>query len=336
MGDVLLTLPVLRGILDSNPGHELVFVTRKKFIPYFAGIDRLILVSFDPENQHKGLSGILRLFLELRRYGFRTLVDLHGNLRTSLIDGLFILTGCRIYRVKKHRKLRRLIISRKLVGTSVPQATDRYLQVFEKAGVSGKIIPEAVAVPDLRNQASDSDSGILKIGIAPLSKHQTKNWGLDQVKELISLLRMKYPVEIHLFGGPEDHDILDSLTAPRVINHAGTAPVAEELMLIRSIDVFISMDSANMHLASLAGVPTLSVWGPTDPSLGFAAVNQPAENSLFADPAVVTCRPCSVYGEIPCRRTDSPMICMKLIKPEMVLEKINQILAKSGRKFTGQ
>jgi len=326
MGDVLLTLPVMLGILSNNPDLQLVFVTRKKFIPYFSGIDRLIVIPFDPEGLHKGLPGLWRLFRDIRRYPLRSVVDLHGILRTWLLDAFFLLTGCRIYRIRKHRKLRRKILKHKKDGMSVPHTVTRYLKVFEKAGLTGKVSGSAFPSTNDPTPIASTNIDVIRIGIAPISKHRTKNWGLKNVWELISLLRLKYSVEIHLFGGLEDQPVLNSLAGPDVFNDAGFIDPLDEISLIRTMDLFVSMDSANMHLAALAGVATVSIWGATDPRLGFAPLYQPDEYALYADPTDVVCRPCSVYGEIPCRRSDAPMICMNSIKPEQVLNKIIEIL----------
>lgn len=331
MGDVLLTLPVLKGIVSSNAEVELVFVTRKNFVPYFSGIDRLIVVPFDPDGLHKGLPGLWRLFNEVRRYSCKCVVDLHGVLRTNLLDILLLVNGCHIYRIHKYRKLRRNILNNKRIGAMVPHTVDRYLSVFEKAGLAGNIVDNAFPPMDYPTWISNINPHVRRIGIAPVSKHRTKNWGLKNVSELISLLKLKYPVEIHLFGGIEDKQDLNSLSGPDIFNHAGVIDPLDEISLIQTMDIFVSMDSANMHLASLAGISTVSIWGATDPSLGFAPLNQPADYALYADPADVFCRPCSVYGEIPCRRTDAPMICMNTIKPEHVLNKIGEILLLSDQ-----
>ncbi|MCX6224468.1 MAG: glycosyltransferase family 9 protein [Bacteroidia bacterium] len=331
MGDVLLTLPAMVGILNSNTDLELVFITRKKFAPYFAGIDRLIVIPFDPRGNHKGLPGIFRLFREIRHYRFKKAVDLHGVLRTHLLDILLLFTGCQIYRIRKHRKLRRYILKHKKPGMSVPNTVDRYMSVFGKAGLAGEISANAFPVANETSGQARIKTGVFRAGIAPVSKHTTKNWGLKNVARLISLLNLKYPVEIHLFGGPEDHAGMESLSGPNVFNHAGAINPAEEISLIRTLDVFITMDSANMHLASLAGIPTVSIWGATDPRLGFAPIYQPDDYAIHADPSEVICRPCSVYGEIPCKRSDSPMICMNSIKPEQVFDKIYKILHVSKR-----
>ena len=67
------------------------------------------------------------------------------------------------------------------------------------------------------------------------------------------------------------------------------------------LDVMLSMDSANMHLASLTGIPVVSVWGATHPMAGFLGYNQDPENVIQID---LECRPCSIYGNKPCQRGD--------------------------------
>jgi ADP-heptose:LPS heptosyltransferase len=76
-----------------------------------------------------------------------------------------------------------------------------------------------------------------------------------------------------------------------------------------------------MHLASLTATPVVSIWGATHPFTGFMGWNQPIENAIQAD---LDCRPCSIYGNRPCRRGD--MACMKLIKPETIIKRIEQII----------
>ena len=82
----------------------------------------------------------------------------------------------------------------------------------------------------------------------------------------------------------------------------------------------VSMDSANMHLASLYGVPVVSIWGGTHPYLGFYGWGQQMENAVQVD---LDCRPSSVFGNKPCPRN---MECMNLVSPIMVYDKIIQQL----------
>jgi ADP-heptose:LPS heptosyltransferase len=331
MGDVLLTLPVMRSVLREQPDLSILFVTRKKFAPYFRGIERLEVIPFDPEGDHRGISGLFRLFRELRRRTFGAVIDLHSILRTWILGGLLFASGHPVYRVSKHRRVRRKVLSRSVAGLAVRHTVLRYSDVFLKAGIRS-----SVDGPVFEGAGRAPATGVaveprLRIGIAPVSKHQTKNWGLNRTAELIELILNDIHAEIFLFGGKEDQHDLDIICGPDVHNQAGRTDLTTELELICSLDLFVSMDSANMHLAALAGVPVVSIWGATDPSLGFAPLNQPETNSIYADPERVTCRPCSVYGEIPCHRTDSPMLCMTSISPERVLAKIKEILQPAGK-----
>ncbi len=88
----------------------------------------------------------------------------------------------------------------------------------------------------------------------------------------------------------------------------------------------ISMDSANMHLASLLGVPTISIWGATHPDLGFRPYNQPPDHQIEAPEGALKCRPCSVYGGKPCSLKSEPLKCLKLIEVEQVMQKVRLVL----------
>jgi ADP-heptose:LPS heptosyltransferase len=87
------------------------------------------------------------------------------------------------------------------------------------------------------------------------------------------------------------------------------------------LNAMISMDSANMHLASLVGVPVVSVWGATHPYAGFMGWKQSPVNAVQLD---MPCRPCSVFGQKPCRRKDGA--CLRGIMPERVIEKVEKLL----------
>jgi len=76
-----------------------------------------------------------------------------------------------------------------------------------------------------------------------------------------------------------------------------------------------------MHLASLFGVPVVSIWGATHPFAGFYGYGQSPENIVQID---LECRPCSVFGNRKCYRGD--WACMQLISPEVIVEKIDNAL----------
>jgi putative ADP-heptose--LPS heptosyltransferase len=101
----------------------------------------------------------------------------------------------------------------------------------------------------------------------------------------------------------------------------GKLNMRTELNLMSHLDVMLSMDSANMHLASLVNIPVVSIWGATHPYAGFMGWKQLPVNTVQLD---LSCRPCSVYGQKPCWRGD--YACLRDIKPEQVIAKIEGIV----------
>ena len=86
---------------------------------------------------------------------------------------------------------------------------------------------------------------------------------------------------------------------------------------ISHLDLMLSMDSSAMHMASLVGVPVVSVWGATHPYAGFYGIGQDPQNAVQLDMA---CRPCSIYGNRPCAYGDYP--CMRGIAPERIVGQV--------------
>ncbi len=152
-------------------------------------------------------------------------------------------------------------------------------------------------------------------------------WGKEKVEKLIELINQEYKSTIVLFGGgKEELEVLDQLAAkfPNCIVSASYFNLEQEISLFPRLKVMVSMDSANMHLAALAGVPTISIWGATHPAFGFVPYGQPAENIIQYE-GDLPCRPCSVFGNKKCIYGD--VRCMGYIPADTVFERVRQILS---------
>ncbi len=97
---------------------------------------------------------------------------------------------------------------------------------------------------------------------------------------------------------------------------AGKISLGEELELMSKLRVMVSMDSANMHLASLVGTRVVSIWGATHPNAGFLGIGQRESDCVQRE---LTCRPCSIYGKRKCKYGDYR--CMD-IAPEEIVRKL--------------
>ena len=87
----------------------------------------------------------------------------------------------------------------------------------------------------------------------------------------------------------------------------------------------LCMDSANMHMASLAGVPAISIWGATSPLAGFLGWRQSKEDCIELQ---LNCRPCSIFGNKPCKFGDYR--CMD-IAPQIIADRIMHRIVTAKR-----
>nr|MDA3879972.1 glycosyltransferase family 9 protein [Prolixibacteraceae bacterium] len=290
----------------------------------------------DLKGRHKGIAGMVKLFNDLRRYGpFDSVIDLHRVLRTHVLSFLFRFKGNVASRIDKGRsEKKKLCRKTNKVFQPLPSTFDRYRQTFKQAGFAFELAPfpgkeifgknkalEASILeklPELKKVVSER-KGQKQIGVAPFAKHQWKMWPAEKMKELLKKLDND-GYSIVLFGGrgEEQQELAQwASTFKNAISVAGQLAFSEELYLISKLGTMVSMDSANMHLASLAGARVVSIWGATHPYAGFYGYGQLADDAVQID---LECRPCSVYGNKECHRGD--FACMNEVMPDMVFDKI--------------
>jgi ADP-heptose:LPS heptosyltransferase len=329
MGDVALTTPVLRAVVEQYPDVEIILVTRPAFKPFFYSIKGLTLLCIDLRNRHKGVAGLVRLFRDISETGrFDAVIDLHDVLRSKVLRFFFRLKGIPSCVIDKGRAGKRSVLSGKS-KIKLKHSVGRYCDTFEKAGMPVRLTAGPWIIPDpevfSKIDALTGAGDELKIGIAPYAKHRLKMWPEKNMASLLNMISEKYGAKYFLFGGNDESDKLSFFQSgiKNSINTAGTLTLSEELALMSRLDLMIAMDSSNMHMAALSGTKVVSVWGGTDPLTGFGAWMQPDEHFISIPVDELTCRPCTVYGKGKCSRGD--LACMNWLTPEIVFRKIESL-----------
>jgi ADP-heptose:LPS heptosyltransferase len=326
MGDVALVAPVIKALIKQYPDVEPVIVTRSAFAPFFRTKEGVELFTPRFKERHKGFTGILRLFKDLKSTGkFDHVIDLHDVLRSKVLRFLFRISGTPVRVIDKGRNEKKLVItgSRR---EPLKHTVERYFEVFRKAGFSLKevtgpsIIPLPTAVAVVKELLKPAP--VINIGVAPYARHPLKRWPEEYMVSLLNKISSVCKARFLLFGGHEESgklgSIRDKVSGSEVV--ADRYTLYEELALMSLLDFMISMDTSNMHMSALTGTKVISIWGATDPVTGFGAWQQPDEYSIRIPYTELTCRPCTVYGKGTCRRGDHA--CMHWLTPEMVLVKI--------------
>jgi ADP-heptose:LPS heptosyltransferase len=286
----------------------------------------------DDKGRHKGLLGLIRLYFDLRKENkWDGIVDLHDVLRTKILRFFYSFTNVPVGIIDKGRSEKRKLTrkSNKIIKPLL-HTIDRYSRAFNALGFVFKVDFESIytSKPLLPELFRDNFGGInnILIGFAPFAKHKGKTYPIDLVKETLrKLSRIENSTIILFGGGTEEKRQLENLAKEykNVISVASRLTLAEELAIMANLKVMISMDSANMHLASLVGTRVVSIWGATHPYAGFYGWNQSPNNAIQIDS--LSCRPCSVFGDKPCFRKD--YACLNQIDPEFVVKKVKELIS---------
>jgi ADP-heptose:LPS heptosyltransferase len=327
LGDVAMTVPVIKNLLAQNPSLKITFLSGPFVAPFFKDIERLSFYSINVKD-YKGIAGIYRLTKKLKKdIAFDAIADLHNVLRTKLLR-LFLANKNTVVIDKGRAEKKQLTKPKNKNLHQLKTSFQRYADVFVKLGFPLQLNKE-IGITSLQPNVSllpFAKIGNEKIiGIAPFAKHSAKMYPLQKMLEVINMLLTDNKNKILLFGTASEIAQLENsgLNHPNIFSMTGRLSFADELNVISQLDVMLSMDSANMHLASLYNVPVVSLWGGTHPYLGFYGWGQAEKNKLQID---LPCRPSSVFGNKPCP-VHGDAGCMQDITPQMVVEKVQQVLS---------
>lgn len=335
LGDVAMAVPVVWALATQYPDIRITVLSKGFARTLFEDLaPNVNFMEADLKKEYHGVKGLNALYRRLVAKQFTKVADLHNVLRSEYLRMRFNLGRYRVEHVNKHRHQRRQLTSYKhKVKKPLPSSFENYAEVFARLGYPvdikkfHSIFPKEGGNQNLLPAAIGPRKSFEQwIGIAPFAAHEGKVYPPRLMEQVIFQLIQKHPnIRIFFFGKGEQEDKYFQLWCAQYRQCLYVSKYCEtmyqELILMSHLDAMISMDSANMHLASLTGIPVVSVWGATHPMAGFLGFNNNKDNIIQLD---LDCRPCSIFGNKPCQRGD--YACLQNIPPERIVERIQSII----------
>lgn len=337
IGDVAMTVPVVDSLARQYPDVRITMLSRPFARPFFEYMPQNVgFMEADLKNEYYGVKGLNALYRRLTAKNFTAIADFHSVLRSDYLRMRFNIDRFRVEHIDKHRAMRRQLVSqtdRRMV--QLPTAFECYADVLARLGYPVKLDFRSMFPPeggDISRLPSGFNipkaDGEEWIGVAPFAAYPVKTYPLPMMEEALRRMAERHPgCRLFLFGGGEaENAVLNEWSArfEKCVNaSAQLGGIGSELILMSRLDVMVSMDSAYMHMASIAGTPVVSVWGATHPNAGFMGWGQQLSDTVQAD---VPCRPCSISGKSPCLRGDC--LCMGGITPEQIAGKVDAVLRR--------
>src|SRR5690606_35589915 len=245
----------------------------------------------------------------MKSYEFEAIADLHNVLRTKILRQ--IISSKKKASLNKGRNERKALIrTENKIRKPIKPMPERYADVFRNLGF---VLNLSNRLPE--NPAEKENA----VGIAPFAMYEGKMYPLDKMRS-VALKLAENGTKVYLFGGKNESGELENWEKlnRNIKSVAGKFNLQEELELIQNLKLMVSMDSANMHLASVVGTRVISIWGNTHPFMGFLGYGQSMDD-VIQDENMKE-RPTSVIGK-ESKKTEKKDY-FNNISVETVLEKI--------------
>jgi heptosyltransferase-2 len=325
LGDIVLTTPVIKALKNKFPQAEVYFLTKSKYSlllknnPHLSGIMEL---------SQKGLAGFWSTLHRIRNSNFDLVIDLHSNLRSFFLRNFS--KAKRKVKYNKRRWQRLLMVYFKKIKVSSQHTVDSYLDCLKDLDIHTlDRMPELYLDEKSEKFAEQFLVGLprdeILIGVVPGARWESKRWGEENFGQAIKMLNDRVEVNFLLFGNRDDQDVikkLKSLAGDINFIEAIGLPFPQVSALISRCRTILTNDSGLMHIAVALKVPVVAIFGPTHPQLGFSPLGE--KNIILC--ANVECSPCTLHGKRKCYQKTK--ICMERISPEMVVDKVLEILKK--------
>ena len=322
LGDVIHALPFLKSIKDTFPEARVDWVISRDLIGLIEDnplINRIHIIDKESwkrmGNLYKSLSEILSLRKTLRTEHYDLVVDLQGLLRSGIIA--HFASASKTIGFADAREGSRLFYDEHIPIHGISHAVDRCLEAARMLGAEVKSAecPLSVNV-DIRRKIKElignDDEYII---IAPSARWQSKRWPAAYFASLIS----KLTIQCIVIGSKDDMGLVKQIvteTTGNAVNFCGRTDLKELVALISGSRAVVSNDSGPMHIAAALDIPTIALFGPTDPE-------KTGPYGLQSNKKMKVIRadiPCS-----PCRTKDcADLICMDNIKVESVLAELEE------------
>lgn len=332
IGDIVLCGPAFEAIRSGYPSAEITCVVDDLFEDLVHGnpnIDRVL--SF-----RKGLRGIrrvasnLQLFYRVFRTRFDLVVDFHGGPKGALLTGVSMAP----YRVGQKHRTRNWVFNITEIPGEDPHSLDNGLKLTRALGLPDP--PEIrFYLPHSKTAEADIERDLTGRGIGaseftvmihPGARVWFKRWPNENLYRVVDWLRKEYNATVVVAGNALDREELDGFREKfgGEVHLFPDLSLLHLIALIRKCRLFIGNDSGPMHLAAVLGIPTIALFGPSDPRIWGPRGDGPKK--VF-QAGGFECMPCDQKN---CVRLGDH--CMLHIHPEEVIRGIGEMISTASPK----
>ena len=326
LGDLILTTPLIKAVKKAFPQSFLCVLLIPetsevlKNNPY---VDKIIVYD---KRKDKSLKTFFSIMKNIKGKNFDLALIPHRSFRSALISYLAKIPQ----RIGFDSSAGSFLFNQKILYNPKIHEIERNLSLlkefnFELENKSPQLFPEEKDFNWAKNFLKEA--GIKEnekiVGVAPGSVWATKRWLKERFAEVADKLISENFAKIIFFGSDDDRSLCEDISSQmkeKPIIAAGKTSILQSSALISFCSLFLSNDTAGMHLAVAQKKPVVAIFGSTVPEFGFF----PYGDGHIIIEKKLYCRPCGIHGKKKC--PEKHFDCMKKISVEEVFEAVKSKL----------
>ncbi|HJT80487.1 MAG TPA: lipopolysaccharide heptosyltransferase II [Chthoniobacterales bacterium] len=316
LGDAVMSVPAVRAIKRGRPDAQVTILTSEALAPMWK------LVTDADEILTANTTSLLSVARAIRRTAdsFDTAILFPNSMRAALevwLGGIRRRVG---YRGHSRSWLLNQIVREPNKPRPPEHQIRKYLRIAHALGadVSDPSLAAPVSLVATQNRSGPGD-GVERLGLCPGAEYgPAKRWLPERFAEAALAIAEQKPVNWFLFGKETDNAAgasIASALGDRCVNRIGKTTLEELIQELRLCRLLLTNDTGTMHLAALLGVPTVAVFGSTEPRL-----TGPLGTNHVILRHHVECSPCFL------RECPIDFRCMKAVTVEEVVKAVRGLL----------
>ncbi len=323
LGDLILSIPLFQKIKSLFPDQELGVVC-KRGLGEFLLHEKIVDQVYEVEKSNR--ASYVAALKKINQHQVQNLYCVHRSTRSLLMAaqikaekrigfnsflGFWVFDDCIDFLDEAPEAIRQF----KILETTDLQVRELFLnQDFSRYNDVRETPPIEFAFAPLSSSLRASTKSSNRVALFPGSVWNTKKWTEEGYRELAQIF-LNSGYEVDLLGGPDEKALCEAIANgdSRLRVLAGRDSIADTIANVKNYSLVVSNDSAPTHMASYAGVPVVTIFGPTTSVMGFRPW---AEKVRVVENENMLCRPCGPHGHLTCPLGHH--LCMKTISSAQV------------------
>lgn len=264
LGDVVMTLPLLRTLQKAFPRTRLYWIVSRPFHTIVEGLSGVELIVID---KPRGPLSYWRLWRQLRAYSFDWLLVPQASMRANLVMSVTRARRKIGFGALHSRDLQRWFVD-EFVPAEPEHLIDSFLRFATYVGAREHVLEWDLPLKPEEHawaRAQVANARGIKLAVVLAASKAERNWPVERYREALNRVAARWPLTVVLIGGPGEDErrlagaLRDGLV-PTALDLVGKTSLRQLAALLGQVDALLAPDTGPLHIAQAMNKPVVGLY----------------------------------------------------------------------------